>query len=175
MNPPDSFLYEYAVIRFVPRVDREEFINIGLIMMSKRNKWLKSMVILDEERIKALYPNVDIDCLRNQSRLFEMTDVPSSDLPIEEKYRWLTANKSACLQISPSHPGFLSPSHSDFTSNSSSFSESESQSGSESELSSPSQYPFNPSLHSSAGALSKDRILSLLNLEFSRLFSSLIL
>lgn len=108
MIAPDSLLYEYAVIRFVPRIDREEFINIGLVMMSKRNKWLKSMVILDEARILALYPAADIDCLKNQSRLFELLDVPAKDLPVEEKYRWLTAVKSACIQVSPSHPGILS-------------------------------------------------------------------
>ena len=108
MSVPDNLLYEYAVIRYVPRVDREEFINIGLIMMSKRNRWIKAMVLLDEERIKAIYPKADIDCLHNQSRLFENPDVPEASLPVEEKYRWLTAVKSACLQVSPSHPGILS-------------------------------------------------------------------
>ena len=107
MAAPDDLLYEYAVIRYVPRVDREEFVNIGLIMMNKRHKWLKALVLLDEERIKALYPKGDIDCLKNQSRLFEMKNVPAKELPTEEKYRWLTAEKSACLQISPSHPGLL--------------------------------------------------------------------
>ena len=107
MAAPDSNLYEYAVIRYVPRVDREEFVNIGLIMMNKRQKWLKALVILDEDRILAWYPKADIECLKNQSRLFEMKNVPQEDLPVEEKYRWLTAVKSACLQLSPSHPGLL--------------------------------------------------------------------
>lgn len=110
MGAPDEKLYEYAMIRYVPRVDREEFVNIGLIMMNKRRKWLKAMIILDEDRILALYPKADLDCLKNQSRLFEMKDVPAKDLPVEEKYRWLTAVKSACLQVSPSHPGLLNPS-----------------------------------------------------------------
>ena len=107
MAAPDDLLYEYAVIRYVPRVDREEFVNIGLIMMNKRHKWMKSLVILDEERILALYPKADIKCLKNQSRLLEMKDAPAKEIPIEEKYRWLTAVKSACLQVSPSHPGIL--------------------------------------------------------------------
>ena len=107
MGVPDYLLYEYAVIRFVPRVDREEFVNIGLIMMNKRKKWLKAMVILDEDRLKALYPNVDMECLKIQSGVFEMKDVPSANLPVEERYRWLTAVKSACLQVSASHPGLL--------------------------------------------------------------------
>lgn len=112
MSAPDSLLYEYAVIRYVPNVEREEFVNIGLIMMSKRNKWLKALVILNEARIRALYPNVDLECLQNQSRLFELMDVPSREIPVEEKYRWLTAVKSACLQVSPSHPGIIAISES---------------------------------------------------------------
>lgn len=111
MVAPDEKLYEYAVIRYVPRVDREEFVNIGLVMMNKRKKWLKALVILDEERLKALYPSSDLECLKIQSRLFEMKDVPAQDIPVEEKYRWLTAVKSACLQVSPSHPGLLNDFH----------------------------------------------------------------
>lgn len=107
MGAKDDLLYEYAVIRFVPRVDREEFINIGLVMMNKRNKWMKSAIALDSARIKALYPHADIECLKKQSYLFELPDVPGKDLPIEEKYRWLTAVKSSCIQVSPSHPGLL--------------------------------------------------------------------
>ena len=107
MAAPDDLLYEYAMIRYVPKVDRGEFVNIGLIMMNKRRKWLKAFVLIDEDRIKALYPKTDLECLKNQSRLFEMKDVPGKDLPVEEKYRWLSAVKSACLQVSPSHPGLL--------------------------------------------------------------------
>lgn len=110
MAAPDDLLYEYAVIRYVPRIDREEFINIGLIMMNKRHRWLKALVLIDEDRLKALYAGADTECLRRQSTLFEMHDVPGKDMPAEEKYRWLTAVKSACLQVSPSHPGILMPS-----------------------------------------------------------------
>ena len=109
MTAPDQLLYEYAMIRFVPRIDREEFINIGLIMMNKRIKWLKALVTFDEKKIAALAPGSDINCLKNQAGLFEMDMVPSPDLPVEEKYRWLTAVKSACLQVSPSHPAILVP------------------------------------------------------------------
>lgn len=112
MGAPDDLLYEYAVIRYVPRVDREEFVNIGLVMMNKRHKWMKAMVLYDETRLRALFPQADLQCLKNQARLFEMKDVPAKDIPIEEKYRWLTAVKSACLQISPSHPAILVPAES---------------------------------------------------------------
>ena len=107
MGVADDLLYEYALIRYVPRIDREEFVNIGLIMMNKRKKWIKALVMFDDSRINALYPGTDLDCLKNQARLFEMNHVPAKDIPVEEKYRWLTAVKSACLQVSPSHPGLL--------------------------------------------------------------------
>lgn len=107
MGAADNLLYEYAVIRYVPRVDREEFVNIGLIMMNKRNKWLKAKIMVDPRRLKALFPNADLECLQKQTRLFEMEDVPAAGVPVEEKYRWLSAVKSACIQVSPSHPGIV--------------------------------------------------------------------
>lgn len=107
MAVSDEFLYEYATVRYVPRVDREEFINIGLLMMCKRRKWLRGEVVLNKERILALDPKTNLDFLRKQSLLFMRDDVPQATLPVEERYRWLTAVKSAILQVSPSHPGFL--------------------------------------------------------------------
>ncbi|MDE6383900.1 MAG: DUF3037 domain-containing protein [Paramuribaculum sp.] len=102
---PDANLYEYAVVRYVPRVEREEFINIGLIMMCKRRRWLRCEIRIDEARIHALYPSADLSLLRRQAELFRCDNVPVPGLPVEETYRWLTAAKSAILQTSPSHPG----------------------------------------------------------------------
>lgn len=102
---PDANLYEYAVVRYVPRVEREEFINIGLIMMCKRRRWLRCEICIDEARIRTLYPSADLSLLRRQADLFQCDNVPAPGLPVEEKYRWLTAAKSAILQTSPSHPG----------------------------------------------------------------------
>lgn len=107
MKIPDERLYEYAVVRYVPRVDREEFVNIGLIMMCKRRKWLKGEIHLDENRLRAFDPLVNLPLLKAQASLFERADVPSGSLPVEERYRWLAAVKSAVLQVSPSHPGLL--------------------------------------------------------------------
>lgn len=105
LSAPDANLYEYAVIRYVPRVEREEFINIGLIMMCKRRRWLRCELVIDEARIHCLCPGADIALLRRQAALFRCGDVPEAGLPVEETYRWLTAAKSAILQTSPSHPG----------------------------------------------------------------------
>ncbi len=105
LNAPDANLYEYAVIRYVPRVEREEFVNIGLIMMCKRRRWLRCEIMINEERIRSLCPLADLGLLRRQAALFSRRDVPQANLPVEETYRWLTAAKSAILQTSPSHPG----------------------------------------------------------------------
>ena len=102
---PDARLYEYAVIRYVPRGEREEFINIGLIMMCKRRRWLRCELLINEARIKALYTLADLATLRRQAAVFTSGNIPAPGLPVEETYRWLTAAKSAILQTSPSHPG----------------------------------------------------------------------
>lgn len=102
---PDANLYEYAVIRYVPKVERGEFINIGLIMMCKRRRWLKCELLIDEPRIRSFSPGADMELLNRQAELFRCQDVPQPGLPVEETYRWLTAAKSAILQTSPSHPG----------------------------------------------------------------------
>lgn len=106
-SAPDKCLYEYSVIRYVPRVDREEFINIGLLMMCKRRKWLKGRVELNLGRLMAFDPKVNLESLERQCHIFEKTDIPGKELPVEEKYRWLSAVKSAMLQTSPSHPGMV--------------------------------------------------------------------
>lgn len=105
MANPDDYLYEYAVIRYVPRIDRGEFLNIGLLMMCKRRRWIHCELHLDEPRLRALDPTLDIRTLRKQLEMFEKPDIPFPGLPVEERYRWLTAAKSAIIQTSPSHPG----------------------------------------------------------------------
>ena len=107
MGAADELLYEYAVVRYMPRPERGECVNIGLVMMNKRKRWLKGKIKLVQEKIRAIHPNADIEYLKKQAALFERKDVPERDLAIEEKYRWLTAVKSASIRVSPSHPGLL--------------------------------------------------------------------
>lgn len=110
-SKPEEILYEYAVIRFVPRVEREEFINIGLVMMCKRLKWVRLAFELDSQRLAAFCSNV---CLRDlEAQLKSMKRIADglreggdiAQLPAEERFRWLTATRSACLQTSRPHPG----------------------------------------------------------------------
>lgn len=104
---PDKWLYEYCVVRYMPRPQRGEFLNIGLVMMCKRQQWLKGLIWIDEEKLRAFDPQVNLQHLERQASIFEKKDVPSPGLPIEERYRWLAAEKSACLRVSPSHPGII--------------------------------------------------------------------
>lgn len=103
--------YEYAVLRYVPRVEREEFVNVGLAMMCKRRRWIRVELLLNEDRIKAILPDADINLLSNQLQSFvdiaesKKSAGPIAEYPVEEKFRWITAVKSSVIQTSRPHPG----------------------------------------------------------------------
>lgn len=107
----DMFLYEYAVVRYVPAVEREEFINIGLIMMCKRRKWIRIVIHIDENKLSAYRCPHTTDEIRAQLDGFIMVCEGSNDggslaqLPVEERFRWITAVRSTCLATSRPHPG----------------------------------------------------------------------
>lgn len=103
----EKIIYEYCVLRYVPDIERQEFVNIGLLMMCKRYKWLESKIEISIDRIKHLGGASNADFLKKQSMIFLRKDVPASDIPVEEKYRWLSAVKSAIIQTSASHPGII--------------------------------------------------------------------
>lgn len=100
-------IYEYCVLRYVADIEREEFVNVGLLMMSKRYRWLRAEIFIDEDRICRCFPRANVSLLRNQLAAFTRDDVPEKGIPVEERYRWLAAVKSAVIQTSPSHPGIL--------------------------------------------------------------------
>ncbi len=100
-------VYEYCLLRYVPDIERGEWMNIGLLMMCKRWRWLRAELHIDEARLRHLSPDADIPRLRLQTGVFARADVPFKDLPVEERYRWMAAVKSAIIQTSPSHPGLL--------------------------------------------------------------------
>lgn len=105
-------LYEYAVIRVVPSVEREEFLNIGVILFSKRAKFIHILYHIDKEKITHFSRDVDFDLL--QSNLDSFSKIAKGDkeggviagMDIPERFRWLTAMKSACIQTSRPHSGF---------------------------------------------------------------------
>lgn len=107
----EKHLYEYAVMRYLPRVEREEFINIGLVMMSKRRRWIKARVSIDERRFNGFDNELTLEELQRQCDGFvriaagDSHSGPIAELLPEERFRWLTAVKSSCLQTSRPHPG----------------------------------------------------------------------
>lgn len=107
----DKHLYEYAVIRYVPRVEREEFINVGLIMMCKRRRWLRVELWIDERKMAVHDCELTRDELAQQLSAFNLIGEGQREggsiasLEAEERFRWLTAVKSACVQTSRPHPG----------------------------------------------------------------------
>lgn len=108
----EKHLYEYAVVRYVPRVEREEFVNVGLIMMCKRRRWLRVVLAPEWNRIDAIAAGpVDRDDVSRQLSAFDIIGNardranPIAALEAEERFRWLTAVRSACIQTSRPHPG----------------------------------------------------------------------
>ncbi|MDL2230617.1 DUF3037 domain-containing protein [Alistipes sp. OttesenSCG-928-L06] len=105
-------LYDYAVIRVVPRVEREEFVNVGLIMFSKRARFLKVRLWVDEEKLRIFPSEMDMQCLRDSLGAFEKIcsgrpeGGPVAALDVPDRFRWLTAVRSASVQTSRPHAGF---------------------------------------------------------------------
>ncbi|NDI99955.1 DUF3037 domain-containing protein [Flavobacterium sp. LaA7.5] len=108
----DKHLYEYAVIRVVPRVEREEFINAGIILFCKRQKFIKMLYTVDEVKLAVLDAELDTEQLRKNLESFEKIAHGSKDggpiaqMETAERFRWLTAVRSSVIQTSRPHPGF---------------------------------------------------------------------
>ena len=108
---PEKHLYEYAVIRYVPRVEREEFLNVGIVLFSKRQKFIKVLWRIDEQKVKAFCMQEDVEELRRNLEAFAAIADGSSKasrialLDHTERFRWLTAVKSSSIQTSRPHPG----------------------------------------------------------------------
>ncbi|WP_447640129.1 MULTISPECIES: DUF3037 domain-containing protein [Chitinophagaceae] len=105
-------LYEYAVIRLVPKIEREEFINIGVLLFCKSKKFLQTKWFLDISRVHCLASLLDIDLVKRQLESFEQItkgDVNAgtiAQLDIPSRFRWLTASRSSIVQTSRIHPGY---------------------------------------------------------------------
>ena len=107
-----KYLFEYAVIRVVPRVEREEFLNIGVIIFCAKQQFLQARYLLDETRLHAFSPGLDIAelkehiCALERICLGDKAAGPIGKLDIASRFRWLTATRSTIVQTSKVHPGF---------------------------------------------------------------------
>ena len=105
-----SEVFEYALIRVVPRVERGEAINVGAIVYSKAYRYLCARIVLSEERLLALAPSVDLDAVRAGLLAFSRacSEGPLASQPIGDRFRWLTAPRSTMVQPGPVHSGLTS-------------------------------------------------------------------
>jgi hypothetical protein len=108
----EKHLFEYAVIRVMPRVEREEFLNVGVIVYCAGQGFLQTRYALDEARLRAFSGGEpDMQELHERLRAFERICAGRKEggtigqLPIASRFRWLTATRSTVVQTSPVHPG----------------------------------------------------------------------
>ena len=103
--------FDYALIRVVPRVELEEFINAGVVLFCLEQHFLGARVHVNEPRLKALWPELDIELVRKHLEAFpkicsgDPTAGPIARLSIRERFHWLVAPRSTIIQVSPVHSG----------------------------------------------------------------------
>ena len=100
-------VFEYALVRVVPRVERGEAINAGVIVYSRAHRYLCARIELDEGRLLALDPAADVTAVRSALAAFERAcaEGPLAERPLGERFRWLTAPRSTVVQPGPVHAG----------------------------------------------------------------------
>ncbi|WP_433511355.1 DUF3037 domain-containing protein [Nonomuraea sp. CA-143628] len=102
-------VYEYAVIRVMPRVERGELINAGVLLYCQPRDYLCARVALDATRLRALDPVVDIDGVRQALKAYELAcgeeSGPLAKESLGGRFRWLTAPRSTIVQTGPVHAG----------------------------------------------------------------------
>lgn len=109
MPAPVSF--EFATIRVVPRVERGEFVNAGVIVFCLGRKFLQAKVQIDRERLTTLWPEIDVEMVREHLEAFPRICAglpdggPIAQLTLRERFHWIVAPRSTIIQISPVHSG----------------------------------------------------------------------
>ena len=107
----DHYTYDYAIIRVVPKVEREEFINVGAIVSCPAREFLESLIELDEQRLMAIDSTVDIESVRAHLATIPAICAggdqagPIGRLSQRERFHWLVAPRSTIIQTSPVHTG----------------------------------------------------------------------
>jgi len=103
--------FDYAVIRVVPRVEREELINAGVLLFCLEKDFLQARVEVNEPRLRALWPEADVELIRQHLEAIPKICAGSPDggpiarLSLRERFHWLVAPRSTIIQVSPVHAG----------------------------------------------------------------------
>ncbi|MGJ1205840.1 DUF3037 domain-containing protein [Sphingobacterium lactis] len=107
----DRTLYEFAVVRLVPRVEREEFVNVGVLLYCRKQRYADLLYVLDEQRCGLLARDIDFDQIRAHLESMKQVCLGTkaggalAQLDQTERFRWLTAKRSTLIQCSAVHPG----------------------------------------------------------------------
>ena len=108
---PSRSSFSYAVVRVVPDIEREEFLNAGLILFCREKKYLRAGMSLDVDRLRALRADIDADAVRGQLDLVEriasgaVEQGPLAEMSQSERFHWLTTPRSTVVQPGPIHGG----------------------------------------------------------------------
>ncbi len=108
---PERVSFDYAVIRVVPRVEREEFINVGAVLYCRTQSFLDARIELDRKRLSALAPDVDLHAVHAHLDVIPLVCKggpeagPIGSLAQAERFRWLVAPRSTIVQTSSVHSG----------------------------------------------------------------------
>ncbi|MET0293141.1 MAG: DUF3037 domain-containing protein [Steroidobacteraceae bacterium] len=108
---PARACYDYAVIRVVPRVEREEFVNVGVILSCPTRDFLEARLHVDRARLSALYPTIDLDVIEQHLKSIPVIcrggveAGPIGALTARQRFFWLTAPRSTQIQTSVVHTG----------------------------------------------------------------------
>ncbi|WP_397446551.1 DUF3037 domain-containing protein [Polaribacter sp. R77954] len=110
----DKVTFEYAIIRLVPKVEREEFFNVGVILFSKRKKYLDIKYHINPNKLNAIAPALELNHLNDYLNAWKLIcDGKSSAgkigaFEISDRFRWLVACRSTIIQSSKTHSGMCS-------------------------------------------------------------------
>lgn len=110
----EQLSFDYAVIRVVPRVERGEFVNVGVIVFCLAKKLLLSKIHADEAKLRALWPEIDMSVVQAHLEAFlrvcrgDADGGPIARMSARERFHWLVAPRSTTIQISPVHSGLCS-------------------------------------------------------------------
>lgn len=109
---PDKFTFKYAIIRIVPKVEREEFFNVGVVLFCKRKKFLDVKYAISEAKLKAFSAEIELEVLNDYLKAWKLIckgDVAGGkigQLDLSDRFGWLTSCRSTLIQSSSIHAGF---------------------------------------------------------------------